>query len=92
MLFLFGSGLGLMAPSIDRTLVGAVSSAQRASVMGMTSSMIWLGQTIGPALFPLLATDVFAQSGGYSYLFLVFGSATILGGVVTIATHHVTLS
>lgn len=91
MLFLFGSGLGLMAPSIDRTLVGAVSSAQRASVMGMTSSMIWLGQTIGPALFPLLATDIFAQSGGYSYLFLVFGSTTILGGVVTITIHHVNL-
>lgn len=84
MLFLFGGGLGLMAPSIDRTLVGAVSSSQRASVMGMTSSMIWLGQTIGPVVFPFLATDVFAASGGYPRLFFLFGVITAVGGVLTV--------
>lgn len=85
MLFVFGSGLGLMAPSIDRTLVSAVPSSQRASVMGMTSSMIWLGQTIGPVLFPLLATEVFAASGGYLQLFFVFGTVTAVAGVLTVA-------
>lgn len=85
MLFCFGGGLGLMAPSIDRTLVSTVSSSQRASVMGLTSSMIWLGQTIGPVLFPLLATDVFATSGGYTRLFFVFGTVTAVGGVLAIS-------
>ncbi len=84
MLFLFGAGLGLMAPSIDRTLVGAVSSSQRASVMGMTSSMIWLGQTIGPVVFPFLATDVLATSGGYPRLFFLFGVVTAVAGVLTV--------
>lgn len=83
MLLVFGVGIGLTMPSIDRTLVGNVASSQRASVLGLESSMIWLGQTIGPVLFPLLATDLFA-AGGYVRLFFLFGSAATLGGLAVI--------
>lgn len=84
MLLVFGVGIGLTMPSIDRTLVGAVTGSQRASVLGLESSMIWLGQTIGPVLFPLLATDLFAATGGYVRLFFLFGSAAALGGLAVI--------
>jgi MFS family permease len=84
MLLVFGVGIGLTMPSIDRTLVGRVDGSQRASVLGLESSMIWLGQTIGPVLFPLLATDVLAASGGYVRLFLLLGSVTVGGGILVI--------
>lgn len=83
MLLLFGAGVGLTMPSIDRTLVTSVDGAQRASVMGLLSSMIWLGQTIGPVVFPLLATDAWSPFGGYPQLFFGFGlSAVVIGALV----------
>lgn len=83
MLLVFGVGIGLTMPSIDRTLVTAVPAAQRASVLGVLSSMIWLGQTIGPVLFPLLATDDVSPFTGYPQLFLAFGLLSVGLGVVT---------
>lgn len=83
MLLLFGVGVGLTMPSIDRTIVSTVPGAQRASVMGLLSTMIWLGQTIGPVVFPLLATDPRSPFEGYPVLYLTFGLAAICIGVIT---------
>ncbi len=85
MLLVFGVGIGLTMPSIDRTLVGIVASEQRASVLGLESSMIWLGQTIGPVLFPVLATDVLAGRGGYVQLFFLFGCFSAAAGLLALA-------
>lgn len=85
MLLLFGVGVGLTMPSIDRTLVSAVPSGQRASVLGLESSMIWSGQTIGPVLFPVLATDVL-PAWGYVGLYLLFGVGGTVAGVLAIAS------
>lgn len=82
MLLLFGVGVGLTMPSIDRTLVTAVPGAQRASVMGLLSTMIWGGQTIGPVVFPLLATAEGSLFEGYPQLFLAFGILSIVIGAV----------
>lgn len=86
MLFVFGVGVGLTMPSIDRTLVTAVPGAQRASVFGMLSSMIWLGQTIGPVLFPFLATGEGSLFEGYPQLFLAFGIVSIAVGLLVQTT------
>ena len=83
MLLLFGVGVGLTMPSIDRTLVTVVPADQRAGVLGLESSMIWSGQTIGPVLFPVLASEFFV-SAGYSRLFFIAGTLSLLGGIVAL--------
>lgn len=83
-LILFGVGVGLTMPSIDRTLVAVVPQGQRASALGLESTMIWSGQTIGPVLFTVLATDVL-PSRGYVGLYLLFGLAAAAAGILAIA-------
>lgn len=84
MLVVFGTGIGVTMPTIDRTLVGVVSSEQRASVMGVKSSTIWLGQTVGPVAFPLLATTITPSPTGYQPVFLAFGTIAATVGVLTL--------
>jgi MFS family permease len=81
MLLLFGVGIGVALPSIDRTLVKTVPTSQRASVVGHQTSMVWLGQTIGPVLFALLATEML---GGYLPAFFLLGVLSAVGGLLVI--------
>lgn len=83
-LLAFGVGLGVVFPSIDVTILTDVSEELRAGMMGMRTSMIRLGQTVGPIAFTGIADAYFAATvDGYRVLLLVVGGVVILGGGVT---------
>jgi MFS family permease len=73
-LLAFGIGFGLVMPSIDTTIVTAVSEQLRAGMMGMRTSVLRLGQTVGPVTFTYLAESGFRTPVfGYRTLLLVCG-------------------
>lgn len=81
-LLAFGVGFGIVMPSIDTTVVTLVSSQLRAGMMGMRTSMLRLGQTLGPIAFTFVAETGFAtSSGGYRVLLVVSGVIVLLSGV-----------
>ncbi|MGM0590623.1 MAG: MFS transporter [Halobacteriota archaeon] len=80
----FGVGWGIMLPSFDTTLLGLVSGQFRAGMMGMRTSMIRLGQTLGPIGFTFVAEAGFATPvEGYHLLLLVSGTVSIVAGLVS---------
>ncbi|MCU4973261.1 MFS transporter [Halobacteria archaeon AArc-m2/3/4] len=81
-LLAFGVGFGIVMPSIDTTVVTLVSSELRAGMMGMRTSMLRLGQTLGPVAFTFIADAGFeTSSGGYRVLLVVSGVIVLLSGV-----------
>lgn len=79
----FGVGFGLVMPSLDTTLVGLVSGQLRAGMMGVRTSMLRLGQTVGPIAFTLTAESLFERSVvGYRWLVLITGSVAVVCGVI----------
>jgi MFS family permease len=82
-LLAFGVGFGLVMPSIDTTIVTAVSDQLRAGMMGMRTSVLRLGQTAGPIAFTALAGNVFpTPTAGYRTLLVVCGVAVLTAGAV----------
>lgn len=82
-LLAFGVGFGIVMPSIDTTVITLVSSELRAGMMGMRTSLLRLGQTVGPIAFTFLAETFFPTAVvGYRILILVSGIVVTLGGVV----------
>jgi MFS family permease len=80
-LFAFGVGLGLTLPSIDVTVITLVSDDLRAGMMGVRTSMLRLGQTIGAVGFTVTAETLFASTvRGYRVLMLVAGIAVVATG------------
>ncbi|NIC00914.1 MFS transporter [Halobacterium sp. R2-5] len=76
----FGIGLGLALPSIDMKVITLVSEDLRAGMMGMRTSMLRLGQTIGAVGFTFAAETFFVSTvQGYRSLML-------LAGVIVIGT------
>lgn len=83
MLLCFGLGFGLVMPSLDTTVVSLVSGQLRASMMGVLTSMLWLGQTVGPIAFTGFASAAFDEPvTGYRFSLLLWGTATLVGGVL----------
>ena len=79
----FGVGFGITMPSIDTTLVGLVSDQLRAGTMGVRTSMLRLGQTLGPVGFTYTAETVFVSPvTGYRRLLLLTGVVVIVAGGV----------
>jgi len=79
----FGVGFGVVMPSIDTTMVTLVSGDLRAGMMGMRTSMLRLGQTLGPVAFTFVAETAFASSlAGYRALLLASGGVVVATGVV----------
>ncbi len=79
----FGVGFGLVMPSIDTAIVTLVSGELRAGMMGMRTSLLRLGQTLGPVGFTTTAETLFAAPlVGYRRLLLVVGTVVILSGSV----------
>jgi len=82
MLVCFGLGFGVVMPSLDTTTAGLVSGQLRASMLGVLTSMLWLGQTVGPVVFTGIAQNAFARPvAGYRFLLLFWGTGAVLGGV-----------
>lgn len=77
----FGVGFGITMPSIDTTLVDLVPDSLRAGTMGVRTSMLRLGQTLGPVGFTFTAERAFATPViGYRWLQLGTGIFVILAG------------
>ena len=86
MLVCFGLGFGVVMPSLDTTTAGLVSGQLRASMLGVLTSMLWLGQTVGPVVFTGVAQNAFDSAvAGYRVLLLVCGAAAVLGGLSVFA-------
>jgi ACDE family multidrug resistance protein len=81
-LLIFGVGFGVVMPSIDTAVVTLVDDDLRAGVMGMRTSMLRLGQTLGPVGFTATADLAFSTTVvGYRVLLVVTGVAAALSGV-----------
>jgi ACDE family multidrug resistance protein len=71
-------------PSIDTAVVTLVSDDLRAGVMGLRTSVLRLGQTVGPVAFTAVAGTAFPTTVvGYRVLLVVVGALAILTGGVT---------
>ena len=80
----FGVGFGIVMPSIDTTLIGLVSGDLRAGVMGLRTSMLRIGQTIGPIGFTVVAESAFPTTvEGYRTILVVTGVAVLAVGATT---------
>ncbi|MDZ7731129.1 MAG: MFS transporter [Natrialbaceae archaeon] len=82
-LLAFGVGFGITMPSIDTTIIGLVSSELRAGMMGIRTSVLRLGQTIGPFAFTYAAETYFETTViGYRRLLLGSGLAVVSIGAI----------
>lgn len=83
LLVVFGVGFGLVMPSLNAAVVSLVSGQLRASMLGVQTSMLRLGQTVGPVAFTVLATALFSSRiTGYRTVLPLFGVLSIVGGIV----------
>jgi len=81
-LLVLGVGFGLAMPSIDTTIVTLVPDRLRAGMMGLRTSVLRLGQTLGPVTFTFLAERAFrTPAAGYRALTLGFGVLVLVAGV-----------
>nr|WP_283102302.1 MFS transporter [Haloplanus sp. XH21] len=81
-LLVFGVGFGVVMPSIDSAVVTLVADDLRAGAMGMRTSMLRLGQTLGPVGFTVTADAAFASTVvGYRSLLVVSGAVAVVAGV-----------
>lgn len=87
----FGAGMGIAMPSLDSAISGLTPDTYRGGAMSVRTSMVRLGQTIGPALFtgvaavwgwrPLLSvTGGLLLSAGTLALVLIGRGAETTGG------------
>jgi len=83
-LLAFGFGFGIVMPSIDTTIVTLASNQLRAGMMGIRTSMLRLGQTVGPVSFTIAAETVYASTvEGYRHLIVTFGTLILFTGLVS---------
>ncbi|WP_246985372.1 MFS transporter [Halorientalis marina] len=81
-LLVFGVGFGILIPSIDTTVVTLVSADLRAGMMGLRTSVLRLGQTVGPLAFTATADGFFASTvAGYRALIVLGGATAVVAGV-----------
>lgn len=79
----FGVGFGIVMPSIDTTIITLVSGELRAGMMGMRTSVLRLGQTIGPVGFTVVAESWYrSTTAGYRELTVVAGVLTLVAGMI----------
>jgi len=81
-LLVFGVGFGVVMPSIDTAVVTLVPDDLRAGAMGVRTSVLRLGQTLGPVGFTGVAAAAFPTAVvGYRALLLGAGGlAVVVGG------------
>lgn len=83
-LFGFGIGLGVVMPSVELAIVSLVSEDLRAGLMGVRTSLIFLGQTLGPVTFTFTADRYFLETVD-GYYALIFVSGLLFAGSGLIA-------
>jgi len=80
-LLVFGVGFGVVMPSIDTTVVTLVDDDLRAGVMSLRTSVLRLGQTVGPVAFTATADAGFENTiVGYRVLLVVAGTVAVVAG------------
>lgn len=80
-LLVAGVGFGIVMPSIDTAIVTLVSGELRAGMMGMRTSLLRLGQTLGPVGFTTTAETAFVTPlVGYRRLLVIVGTVVLLSG------------
>jgi MFS family permease len=80
-LLVFGMGFGIVMPSIDTVIITIGSDQHRAGMMGVRTSLIRLGQTLGPISFTFMADHTFhGSSSGYLELLFLSGIFMIVVG------------
>jgi MFS family permease len=75
----FGAGQGLAMPSLDTAVSSLGPDRFRGAVMSLRTSVIRIGQTVGPPLFAAAAV-----TGGYRPVLAVAGVVTLVVGSVAI--------
>lgn len=82
LLVVYGVGFGLIMPSLNSTIVNIATPDQRASMLGVNTSLLRLGQTLGPLAIPGLSEALFPSAvAGYQTVLPAFGLVTIILGV-----------
>lgn len=89
-LLAFGVGMGVTIPSLDTAVITIVSAQLRAGMMGMRTSMLRLGQTVGPVAFTYTAEALFETTlvGYRTLLFGVGVTAAVCGTLVYLAIRY----
>jgi MFS family permease len=81
-LLVFGVGFGVLIPSIDTTVVTLVPADLRAGMMGLRTSVLRVGQTVGPLAFTATAESFFTSTAaGYRTLIVAGGVAAVVAGL-----------
>lgn len=78
----FGVGIGLVFPSVDTMIIADFSEDLRAGMMGLRTSMLRLGQTVGPVVFTGIA-ELFFVTTVNGYRVVLFGVGLL---VVTVGS------
>lgn len=76
----FGVGLGTVMPAVETLIVTLVSDDLRAGIMGLRTSMLRLGQTLGPFAYTFSAQTFFVTTVD-GYYVLLFASGIVFVGV-----------
>ncbi|MEF8771070.1 MFS transporter [Halodesulfurarchaeum sp.] len=81
LLIVYGAGFGLIMPSLNSAIVNIATADQRASMLGVNTSVLRLGQTLGPLTLPGLSEVLFSSAVvGYQTVLPVFGIfAAVIG-------------
>ncbi|AUX10152.1 major facilitator superfamily MFS_1 [Halalkaliarchaeum desulfuricum] len=83
LLVVFGAGFGLVMPALNAAVVTLTTAQTRASMAGVQTSMLRIGQTVGPVAFTVLAGTMFVTPVvGYRVILPAFGALSIVGGIV----------
>lgn len=90
LLVIYGVGFGVVMPSLNSAVVAIASADHRASMLGIQTSMLRVGQTLGPIVFPGLAQVAFPTTViGYRTVLPAFGAVSLLIGIGTIVVSTV---
>lgn len=84
LLVVFGAGFGVVMPSLNASVVTLASKENRASMLGVQTSLLRVGQTLGPIVFTGAAQLGFASTiQGYRAVLPVFGVLTMAGVILS---------
>lgn len=82
LLAVYGVGFGLIMPALNSAVVNIASAEQRASMLGVNTGLLRLGQTLGPLSVPGLAEAFFPTAiAGYQSVLPAFGVVAIVLGL-----------